>query len=137
MLIHCIKLVETFEALRTLFTSDIKDVSKNEKKLANKLSELSTFLQIFRTHGLQVGEMSRISQYISKIGGGIEQMKVILKYRTPVTLRAYSKVFIYSFPVLYGPYFVFVSHSRWLIRQRRTLPTELPRNNLEAGYIVN
>ena len=25
-------------------------------------------------------------------------------YRTPVTLRAYSKIFIYFFPILYGPY---------------------------------
>lgn len=28
----------------------------------------------------------------------------IFFYRTPLTLRAYSKIFIYSFPVLYGPY---------------------------------
>ena len=34
-------------------------------------------------------------------------MKVTLDYRTPITLRAYSKVFIYSFPIIYGPYFVF------------------------------
>lgn len=32
-------------------------------------------------------------------------MKIIHNYRTPVTLRAYSKVFIYIFPIIYGPYF--------------------------------
>jgi len=36
-------------------------------------------------------------------------MKVILQYRTPITLRAYSKIFIYSFPVIYGPYFAYMA----------------------------
>jgi len=36
-------------------------------------------------------------------------MKVVLHYRTPVTLRAYSTVFMYSFPLLYAPYFAFES----------------------------
>jgi hypothetical protein len=34
-----------------------------------------------------------------------DNIKIIHTYRTPVTLRAYSKVFIYIFPILYGPYF--------------------------------
>ena len=34
-----------------------------------------------------------------------DNMKVIHNYRTPVTLRSYSKVFIYIFPIIYGPYF--------------------------------
>jgi hypothetical protein len=105
------ELVETFEDMRTLFTSASTEVALNEKKLTDKVSELSKFLQVFREHGLQAGEMSRVSQYISKIGGAIENMKVILKYRTPVTLRSYSKLFIYSFSILYGPYFVFISEN--------------------------
>ena len=34
-----------------------------------------------------------------------DNMKIIYHYRTPLTLRAYSKVFIYTFPFLYGPSF--------------------------------
>ena len=34
-----------------------------------------------------------------------ESIKHIYQYRTPRTLRAYSKVFIYVLPVAYGPYF--------------------------------
>jgi len=37
-------------------------------------------------------------------------MKIIHAYRTPVTLRAYSKVFIYIFPIIYGPYFASTFH---------------------------
>ncbi|MDH3918523.1 MAG: hypothetical protein OEU25_10100, partial [Rhodospirillales bacterium] len=32
-------------------------------------------------------------------------MKHIYQYRTPVTLRAYSDIFILVLPILYGPYF--------------------------------
>ena len=34
-----------------------------------------------------------------------DNLKSIHVYRTPITLRAYSKVFIYIFPIIYGPYF--------------------------------
>ena len=32
-------------------------------------------------------------------------MRNILLYRTPVALRAYSRVFLNAFPILYAPYF--------------------------------
>jgi hypothetical protein len=34
-----------------------------------------------------------------------ETLKHIYQYRTPVTLRAYSDIFILLLPVLYGPWF--------------------------------
>ncbi|MGL1886385.1 MAG: bestrophin family protein [Reichenbachiella sp.] len=104
------EMVKTFDQLKTLFTSETDEsIRENEKKMMVRLSDLSIFMQQMRSHGLQVGEMSRISQYLSKIGGAVESMKVVLKYRTPITLRAYSKIFIYSFPVIYGPYFQEIS----------------------------
>jgi hypothetical protein len=54
---------------------------------------------------VQSGEISRVSQYVSKMVIAFDNMKIIHNYRTPVTLRAYSKVFIYIFPIIYGPYF--------------------------------
>ena len=43
-------------------------------------------------------------QYVSKMMISYGVVRNIFFYRTPLTLRAYSKIFIYSFPVLYGPY---------------------------------
>ena len=98
-----------YSALRDTFTVNSSEKAAKERILYKKLSALSSDLQEFREHGLQVGEMSRVNQYISKMSVSIENMLVILHYRTPITLRAYSKIFIYSFPVLYAPYFVAVS----------------------------
>ena len=101
------ELVGTYEALRNLFTNRHKDVVDLENELFEQVSKVSYLVQDFRKHGLQVGEVSRVSQYVSKISGAIEAMKVVLHYRTPVTLRAYSTIFMYSFPILYAPYFAF------------------------------
>jgi len=46
-----------------------------------------------------------VSQYVSKMILAFDNMMIIHNYRTPITLRAYSKVFIYTFPIIYGPYF--------------------------------
>jgi hypothetical protein len=102
-------LLSTYESVRQFFVSDQKEAHNLEKEIFNKVSSLSGLLMRFRSLGLQSGEVSRISQYVSKIEVALENMKVIFYYRTPVTLRAYSKIFIYSFPILYGPYFVSVS----------------------------
>jgi hypothetical protein len=38
-----------------------------------------------------------------------ENVKHIHQYRTPRTLRAYSKLFIYLLPISYGPYFAAIA----------------------------
>lgn len=103
------ELLDVYLSLRAFFTADKASVVQAEKHIFDKISELSMLLKEFRHYGLQSGEMSRASQYISKLAIAIENLKVILHYRTPITLRAYSKVFIYSFPVLYGPYFASIA----------------------------
>jgi hypothetical protein len=76
-----------------------------EKKIYNKFSELSALTMELRNHGVQSGEISRASQYVSKMIIAFDNLKIFHAYRTPVTLRAYSKVFLYIFPIVYGPYF--------------------------------
>jgi len=101
------KLVELLVAVQSLLSSPKKDngLSAREKEVYDKFSELSEISIEFRRRNLAAGELSRASQYISLMIQAFDQMKNIFYYRTPITLRAYSKVFIYTFPVLYGPYF--------------------------------
>jgi predicted membrane chloride channel (bestrophin family) len=101
-------LVALYASLREYFVDGSHDNNK-ELKISAKLKELSESVQELRRFDLPSGEMSRVNQYVSKILVDIENLKAIYVYRTPITLRAYSRVFIYSFPVLYGPYFVYAS----------------------------
>jgi hypothetical protein len=92
--------------MRRMFTSrNEPDWKENEKKIYTYFSQLSRMTMELRQHGVQSGEISRVNQYVSKMVIAFDNMKIIHDYRTPVTLRAYSKVFIYVFPIIYGPYF--------------------------------
>jgi hypothetical protein len=101
------ELIREFLALmRTIFTkSSQREWASNEVKVYEYFSRMSDVTMEMRNHGVASGEISRISQYISKMIIAFDNLKFIHSYRTPITLRAYSKVFIYVFPVIYGPYF--------------------------------
>ncbi len=92
--------------MKDMFRTD-HDVEwvENEQKIYAQFSRLSLLIKELRNHGVQSGEISRANQYVSKIVIAFDNLKVIHNYRTPITLRMYSKVFIYIFPIVYGPYF--------------------------------
>jgi hypothetical protein len=76
-----------------------------EKTMYADFAVLSKMVLELRNLGVQSGEISRVSQYVSKMIVAFDNMKIFHAYRTPVTLRAYSKIFLYIFPIVYGPYF--------------------------------
>jgi hypothetical protein len=97
--------------MRSMFASNHREEwQQNEKKIYSYFSQLSALTMEMRTYGVQSGEISRISQYVSKMVIAFDNLKIIHVYRTPITLRAYSKVFIYVFPIIYGPYFASTFH---------------------------
>lgn len=97
---------ELLVVIRSMFTeSHRQELEQNEKNIYSLFSKLSNLTMEMRKHGVQSGEISRVSQYVSKMIIAFDNLKMIHVYRTPVTLRAYSKVFIYVFPIIYGPYF--------------------------------
>ncbi len=102
---------EMILTMRSMFTShDRKAWQENEKKIYSHFSQLSGITNAMRQHGVQSSEISRVNQYVSKMIIAFDNLKVVHTYRTPVTLRAYSKVFIYIFPIIYGPYFASTFH---------------------------
>ena len=97
---------EMIAIMRRMFTSNNRtDLQENERKIYSHFSRLSGITNSMRDHGVQSSEISRVNQYVSKMIIAFDNLQVIHTYRTPVTLRAYSKVFIYIFPIIYGPYF--------------------------------
>lgn len=81
-----------------------------EADMYGKFSDMSKLMSELRLYGVQSGEISRLNQYLSKMIIAYDNIKMIHQYRTPITLRAYSKVFIYIFPILYAPYFANTFH---------------------------
>lgn len=101
-------LKELFKDIKAFLQSrNRKDMKVDEKLIYEKFSDLSKMTMELRTTGLQSGEVSRVSQYVSKMIIAFDNLTIVNKYRTPITLRAYSKVFIWTFPIIYGPYFAY------------------------------
>lgn len=96
---------DIMKSVRDFLHSETKEHHDKENIVYSNLSRLSLFIKSFRERGLPSGEASRSNQYLSKMMDSFESLKHIYQYRTPVTLRAYSKVFIILVPVVYGPYF--------------------------------
>ncbi len=98
---------EMTQLMRAMFASKNRpEWLANEQKMYEYFSKLSNLSAVeMRAQGVQNSEVSRVSQYVSKMIIAYDNLKSIHVYRTPITLRAYSKVFIYIFPIIYGPYF--------------------------------
>ena len=103
------RLYVLLDACREMFMSPVEQVDDTERKVYAAFSDLSLFVKVMRSRGLPSGECSRCNQFISKMVVSFEHIKHVYQYRTPQTLRAYSKVFIVVLPVLYGPYFAAVA----------------------------
>jgi predicted membrane chloride channel (bestrophin family) len=100
-----------FISVRVFLSGKKKDRDKKELDVYQNFSDLSAFIKKLRIRGMQSGELSRVNQYLSKMIEGFESLKHVAQYRTPVTLRAYSRVFIMITPIIYAPYFAFVGRN--------------------------
>lgn len=98
-------IISMMQALKDNLKAHRSKWTESETEYYQYFSRLSLITMELRNHGVQSGEISRVSQYVSKMIVAFDNLKIIFLYRTPITLRAYSKVFIYVFPIIYGPYF--------------------------------
>ena len=95
------RLGNLLESCKTLFSNPGSDLRKNENHVYQCFSDLSKFIKNdLRGNGLASGEVSRCNQYLSKMFSAFENAKHIYQYRTPITLRTCSTVFITVLPIL-------------------------------------
>ena len=99
-----IQIKELFHLISSTFMMKPKEAKATEAEIYRRFSDLSEGLVHARNVGVEAGLLSRLHQYVSKMIIGYGIVRNVFYYRTPITLRAYSKVFIYFLPILYGPY---------------------------------
>jgi predicted membrane chloride channel (bestrophin family) len=95
-----------FDKMKIFLSSKKKEEEKDKLQSVYKVfSEISQTNEELRNRKLSGGEMSRMNQYLRSVIIEFEKMRNIHNYRTPISLRAYSQVFLNIFPILYAPYF--------------------------------
>jgi predicted membrane chloride channel (bestrophin family) len=97
---------DLLKSFAIMFSRPIHQIRENEKYIYKNFSNISEYIKReLREKGLASGEVSRCNQFLSKMMVAFEDIKHIYQYRTPRSLRAFSKFFILVLPTLYGPYF--------------------------------
>lgn len=104
------RIAALFDAVRGFFLAP-GEAARREALTGvyRRLSDLSRSHEALRAAGVPANEVSRANQYLRAIVIDFERMRNILEYRTPMALRAYSRVFLNAFPILFGPYFASIA----------------------------
>ncbi len=105
---HCGRVRKIIEDLLAAIGEDLGQGGRDAvglRRVLGVFSRLSRSHEELRKAKVSGSEISRANQYVSKMMIDYERMRNIATYRTPVTLRAYSSVFLNLFPVAFGPYF--------------------------------
>ena len=112
-MIKIVRIIENlFSNIRKMFTNPSVELTKYEDAIYINFSEISEFInKDLREKGLSSGECSRTNQFLQKMIISFESLKHIYQYRTPRTLKAFSSLFIFILPIIYGPYFAFQAES--------------------------
>lgn len=94
-----------FKSLREYFSSDEITEDRNFRKIHFAFSKFSESHEALRRSGVPAEEISLANRHLMAMMSDFEGMKNVLAYGTPVVVKAYSRVFLWVFPVISGPYF--------------------------------
>lgn len=92
------------------FTTNGHDSAHTKRHIYTIFSEFSRSHEQLRAAGVPANEVSRANQYLQHLIFEFERMNNIASYRTPLALRAYSRLFLNLFPLLFGPYFATIAY---------------------------
>jgi len=98
-------IVSLLNNIRDYFSADDEKRAEKLNNVYKVFSGISKSHEKLRQDNVPANEISRANQYLRAIIIEFERMRNILRYRTPISLRSYSHVFLNSFPILFGPYF--------------------------------
>lgn len=98
-----------FDGIADCFSGDKSAISGSIQKVYGICSDLSRSHELMRAAGVPANEVSGANTALRTILYEVERMANISNYRTPVALRAYNRLFINLFPIIFGPYFASVA----------------------------
>lgn len=83
--------------------------SMTRAQVSEAFSDVSLSIEALRAAGIPGSETSRANQFLNLAIRDFERLRTIADYRTSDSMRAYSKVFLNLFPVLFAPFYAHVA----------------------------
>ena len=103
------KIIALFTSLKHFLESDPEESASFAKEVYTNIKVLSLFSKTLLAQGLHGRSVSRMVVFITRFSIAFEEMQMIFHYRTPIGLKAYGKIFLVVFPVLYAPSFALLA----------------------------
>jgi len=97
-------------------TSHLQGENETRSKLDNSIQSLINFTNS-NPESISRAVKGKVVGYLQKVQEGIENCLAIHIHRTPISLKAYCKIFIYIFPIIYTPSIINkigVENPQWL-----------------------
>jgi predicted membrane chloride channel (bestrophin family) len=104
---------QTIQAAFAAMIQHLQDSSADTHAVYASFSQVSRSIEALRQAHVAPTELSRASQYLRFLVFDFEQLSNIARYRTPLSLRAYSRVFLNLFPVVFAPHFAHVAYPKY------------------------
>ncbi len=102
------KIVTLLEEIERYFTE--QEGEDEEIRLTRVYKHFSDLMKSISSLQGNIGGFSRYVQSHRTATQEFENMRNILIYRTPVSLRSYSYIFLNLFPILFAPFFAYLSN---------------------------
>lgn len=80
----------------------LKSNNESTEDLDDIINNVQRFM-VTRSHDINKKLSDRVFRFMKDLHESIENLHAINIHRTPISLKAYCKVFIYIFPVIYAP----------------------------------
>jgi hypothetical protein len=106
-----IQILDLFQKVKLFLESSGDQSRVHEHEVYVIVKQLSQSSRKLRDEGLSGRFVSRMSEHLTRFVVSFEDMKMIFYYRTPIGLRAYGKIFLMAFPILYAPSFAYLAES--------------------------
>tara|TARA_A100000164_G_scaffold161614_1_gene143285 strand:- start:715 stop:1497 length:783 start_codon:yes stop_codon:yes gene_type:complete len=103
------KIKTLFNSLKCFLESDPEKSQSFAKDVYVNIKSLSVFSKTLLVQGLHGRSIARMSVFLTRFCVAFEEMQMIFYYRTPIGLKAYGKIFLVVFPVLYAPSFALLA----------------------------
>lgn len=94
-----------YDSIREALKSKPKERSTRSLAVYEVFSGYSRSHEALREAGLGSTELSRINNFLWNMMSDYEHVRMIADYRTPGSLRAFSKIYLNLFPILYAPFY--------------------------------
>lgn len=101
--------LDMYGGLITALTRQDEEREQATQQVYRAVSRFSKSHEAMRAAGVSPTEISRANNYLRMALEDFEKLMVIAQYRTPGSLRAFSKVFLNIFPIIYAPLYAHIA----------------------------